>query len=213
MADLLLRNNKTGGLEVYDISNNQLTGAAFIGTVGLDWQFAGIAPVHAAGASDLVLRNVNSGAFEVYDIAGNTLVGAASLGAVGLDWRLGGFAVDPPTDDASGGQLVQAMAAFGGGSGAADSLSTAPLGTDTSQQTFLTTPHACAGTVWSVGARCVASTCPSARRGASSVRRSPAGPTPPHQSPNVNHLALRHNPAVYPLCRPPGIVVWVNANY
>jgi uncharacterized protein YjbI with pentapeptide repeats len=27
---------------MYDINNNQLTGAAFIGTVGLDWQFAGI---------------------------------------------------------------------------------------------------------------------------------------------------------------------------
>jgi hypothetical protein len=33
----------------------------------LEWQYAGIAPVHAVGASDLVLRNVNSGAFEVYD--------------------------------------------------------------------------------------------------------------------------------------------------
>jgi len=40
--------------------------------VGLDWQFAGIGPIHAAGASDLVLRNVNTGQFEVYDIAGNT---------------------------------------------------------------------------------------------------------------------------------------------
>jgi hypothetical protein len=40
---------------------NQLTGAAFIGTVGLDWQFAGIAPIHAPGASDLVLRNANTG--------------------------------------------------------------------------------------------------------------------------------------------------------
>jgi hypothetical protein len=107
----------------------------------LDWQFAGVAPVHAAGASDLVLRNVNSGAFEVYDIAGNTLVGAASLGAVGLDWQLGGFAVDPPTNDASAGQLVQAMAGFGGGSGGADSLSTVPLGADTAQQQFLTMPH------------------------------------------------------------------------
>jgi hypothetical protein len=77
--------------------SNQLTGAAFIGTIGLEWQYAGIASVHAAGASDLVLRNVTSGAFEVYDIAGNTLVGAASLGAVGLDWQVGGFAADPPT--------------------------------------------------------------------------------------------------------------------
>jgi hypothetical protein len=149
-TDLLLRNSKTGGLEVYDINSNHLTGAAFIGTVGLDWQFAGIAPIHAANASDLVLRNVNTGQFEVYDIAGNTLVGAASLGQVGLDWQLGGFAVDPPTGSMGGSdgqlgstsQLVQAMASFGGDSGAADGLNTAPLGADTSQQTFVTTPHA-----------------------------------------------------------------------
>ena len=67
---------------MYDIANNQITGAAFIGTVGLDWQFAGIAPIEAPGASDLVLRNINTGAFEVYDIANNQLTGAASLGAL-----------------------------------------------------------------------------------------------------------------------------------
>jgi len=147
-TDLLLRNNKTGGLEVYNINNNQLTGAAFIGTVGLDWQFAGVGPIHAAGASDLVLRNANTGAFQVYDIAFNSLIGSASLGSVGLDWQVGGIAVDPPT--ASSGsmdgsrqaaQLVQAMAGFGGGGGAADSLSSAPLGADTSQQALLTTPQ------------------------------------------------------------------------
>jgi hypothetical protein len=61
---------------VYNISNNELTGDAFIGTIGLEWQYARIAPVHAVGASDLVLRNVNSGAFEVYDIANDQLTGA-----------------------------------------------------------------------------------------------------------------------------------------
>ena len=117
--------------------------------MGLDWQFAGIAPVHAAGASDLVLRNVNSGAFEAYDIAGNALVGAASLGAVGLDWQLGGFAANSPAgamgssedQPTSNAQLVQAMAGFNGSGGAADASATAPLGADTSQQTFLTTPQ------------------------------------------------------------------------
>jgi hypothetical protein len=114
----------------------------------LDWQFAGIAPVLAAGASDLVLRNVNTGQFEVYDIAGNQLVGAASLGAVGLDWQLGGFAVDPPTASTGSmdglsqvAQLTQAMAGFGGGSDAADNSNTALLGADTSQQPLLTTPQ------------------------------------------------------------------------
>ena len=140
-----MRNSTTGGLEVYDISDNQLTNAAFIGTVGLEWQFAGIGPVHGAGDSDLVLRNVNSGAFEVYDIANNQLTGAAPLGAVGLDWQLGGFAVDPPTSSmgnaGSTSQLVQAMAGFGGGGGAAESLNTAPLGAEASQQPLLTTPQ------------------------------------------------------------------------
>jgi hypothetical protein len=96
-----------------------------------------------------VLRNINTGAFEVYDIANNQITGAAPLGSVGVDWQLGGFAADPPTgsmgssDDqpASNAQLVQAMAGFGGGSGAAIS-NTAPLGADTSQQQLLTTPHA-----------------------------------------------------------------------
>ena len=137
----MLRNGKTGGFEVYNINNNQLTGAAFIGTVGTDWHFAGIAPVHAAGASDLVLRNINTGAFEAYDIAGNTLVGFANLGGVGLDWRLGGFAADPPTASMGGSdstsQLVQAMAGFGGD--ADDDFNGVSLGDDTSQQTFLTT--------------------------------------------------------------------------
>jgi len=96
-----------------------------------------------------VLRNVNTGAFEVYDIANNQLTGAASLGAVGLDWSLGGFAADPPSAStgAMGGssqvaQLTQAMAGFGGGSGAADSLNTAALSAaDASQQPLLTTPQ------------------------------------------------------------------------
>jgi hypothetical protein len=138
-------------LQVYDINNNQLTGTASIAfPVGLDWQFAGVAPVSAPGESDLVLRNFNTGAFQAYNIAGNTLVGSASLGAPGPDWQLGGFAASTPTgsmgstDDqpASNAQLVQSMAGFGGSSGAADGLNAAPLSADTSPQTLLTMPHA-----------------------------------------------------------------------
>ena len=141
----LSRNTNTGGLELYDIANNQITGAAFLGNVGLDWQFAGVAPVHAAGASDLVLRNVNTGAFEVYDIANNQITGAALLGSVGLDWQLGGFApvsTGSPgsmgASDSSNAQLVQAMAGFGGGD-VADGLNTALP--DPSQQPLLATPQ------------------------------------------------------------------------
>jgi hypothetical protein len=90
-----------------------------------------------------VLRNVNTGAFEVYNIAGNTLVGSASLGAAGLDRQLGGFAASSSTgamgsSDNSTAQLVQAMAAFGGGP--ADGLNTLPVPSETSQQTLLASP-------------------------------------------------------------------------
>jgi hypothetical protein len=43
-SDLVLRDSGTGGLEIYNIyniSNNQITGAAFLGSVGLDWQPSG----------------------------------------------------------------------------------------------------------------------------------------------------------------------------
>jgi hypothetical protein len=143
-SDLLLRNINTGGLLLYDIANNQITGAFFLGSVGVDWQFAGVAPISGPSASDLVLRN-NIGAFQVYTIAGNTLVGSASLGAPGPDWQLGGFAAGTSTAsmgtlDGSTSQLVQAMAGFGGG--AADSSNAVPLDAEMSQQTFLTAPHA-----------------------------------------------------------------------
>jgi hypothetical protein len=104
------------------------------------------------------LRNVNTGQFQVYNIANNQITGTALLASVGLDWQLGGFAPTasngfirnsggplasgPQPAAGSTSQLVQAMAGFGGGSGsAADTSATAPLGADTSQQAFLTTPQ------------------------------------------------------------------------
>jgi hypothetical protein len=145
-SDLILRNVNTGQFQVYNIANNQITGSAPLGTVGTDWQFAGVAPIRAAGASDLVLRNVNTGQFQVYNIANNQITGSAPLGTVGTEWQLSGFAPNSQTgaagsSDGSTSQLVQAMAGFGGGSGAGESLNTAPLSTETSQQPLLTTPH------------------------------------------------------------------------
>jgi hypothetical protein len=93
-----LRDSNTGALQIYNINNNRLTGTASIAfPLGADWQFAGVAPISAAGASDLVLRNVNSGEFQVYNIASNSLRSSESLGKVGPNWQLGGFAATTPT--------------------------------------------------------------------------------------------------------------------
>ena len=142
---MMLRNKNTGAFEIYDIKNNAITSASSPGTVGPDFQVAGFGPFHAPGASDMVLRT-NTGEFEVYDIVNNQITTANSLGSVGLDWSVGGFAVDPPTvsgtfTDISNDQLVQAMASFGGGSGAAENLNAAPMGADVPQPTLLTTPQ------------------------------------------------------------------------
>ena len=36
-TDLVLRNKNTGQFEVYNIAQDRITGAAILGTVGLDW--------------------------------------------------------------------------------------------------------------------------------------------------------------------------------
>jgi hypothetical protein len=78
------------------------------------------------------------------------------MDAVGTDWQFNGIAAHNAGAGAAMGnsndqggwiessnsQLVQAMAGFDADSGAADGLNTVALSAETSQQTFLTTPHA-----------------------------------------------------------------------
>src|SRR5262249_61219574 len=91
-SDMILRNATTGALLVYDISNNQITNAAFMGTVGLNWQIVGFGNFGSVpGETDMLMRNTTTGGFEVYNIANNQITSAAFLGTVGLDWQVGGF--------------------------------------------------------------------------------------------------------------------------
>src|SRR5438046_36426 len=79
-SDMLLRNSNNGGLEVYNIANNQITNAAFIGAIGVDWQFSGAGNFSGMpGETDLLLRNSGTGGLEVYDISNNQLTGAAFI--------------------------------------------------------------------------------------------------------------------------------------
>jgi hypothetical protein len=84
---MVLRSASTGGFELYDISNNQITGAAFLGTVGTDWQVMGFGNFSSLSEADMILRNVNNGGVEVYDIANHQVTNAAFMGAVGLNWQ------------------------------------------------------------------------------------------------------------------------------
>src|SRR5258708_22050429 len=87
---MLLRSSSTGGFEVYDISNNNITNAAFLGAVGLNWQAAGFGDFNQDAMTDMLLRNTSTGGFEVYNINNNSIINAAFLATVGLNWQVSG---------------------------------------------------------------------------------------------------------------------------
>jgi hypothetical protein len=142
-GDMMMRNSNSGEFEVYDISDNQVTSATSLGAahpfgLALDWQVVGFGPMNGAGTTGMVVRQTSSGFFEVYGIANNQLTTPTMLGQVGV----GGFApLSAMASMGSNAQLVQAMASFGGSSGAADGSNTVLPSADTQQQPLLTMPQ------------------------------------------------------------------------
>ena len=92
-TDMMLFNSNNGVFEVYDISNNSVTGASEIAQVGSGWGIAGFGDFSTnANETDMMLfTNSNSGVFEVYDISHGTIVSAAEIAQVGLGWQVAGF--------------------------------------------------------------------------------------------------------------------------
>ena len=89
---MLMRNSNTGVFELYDIRNNQITSAAPVGQVGLEWSVAGFGDFSGhANETDMLMRNSNTGVFELYDISNNQITSAAPVGQVGLEWSVAGF--------------------------------------------------------------------------------------------------------------------------
>jgi hypothetical protein len=101
---MIMGNTVSGGLQVYDIDHNQITGTAFLGAVGSDWRVSGVGNFSSVpGESDLIMRNTTTGGLQVYNIANNQIVGSAFLGTVGLDWQFAGVA---PVQGAGTSDLV-----------------------------------------------------------------------------------------------------------
>jgi hypothetical protein len=65
----VLRNVNTGAFEVYDIANNQLTGAANLGQIGLGWQLGGFAADPPTGSA-AAMGDSSQGAQLVQAMAG-----------------------------------------------------------------------------------------------------------------------------------------------
>ena len=83
-----MRNNNTGQFEIYDISNNQITSAAPMGQVGLEWSVVGFGDFSGnANETDMLMRNNNTGAFEIYDISNNQITRPRRWGRSGWNGR------------------------------------------------------------------------------------------------------------------------------
>jgi hypothetical protein len=90
-ADMILRHGSDGKYEIYDIGQNRLLAAYYLGQVGTDWNFYGLGGFFGKDTTDMMLRNYTTGGLEVYDISNNKITNAAFLGTIGLDWLLMGY--------------------------------------------------------------------------------------------------------------------------
>ncbi len=89
---MLMRNSNTGTFEIYDIKGNNITFAASMGQVGLEWTIAGFGDFSGnPNETDMLMRNSSTGTFEIYDISNNSITFAASMGQVGLEWAIASF--------------------------------------------------------------------------------------------------------------------------
>ena len=82
----------SGALELYDISNNNITNTVAMGQVGTEWAVSGFGDFSSKpGETDMLMRGSNTGQFEVYDISNNTITFSSGMGQVGLEWQVAGF--------------------------------------------------------------------------------------------------------------------------
>jgi hypothetical protein len=90
-ANMVLREAGNGQYEIYNLGNNSILAAYWLGQVGTDWAFVTLGGFSGSDTSDMMLRNSTTGAFQVYDINNNNISSAAALGTVGLNWQVAGF--------------------------------------------------------------------------------------------------------------------------
>ncbi len=82
----------SGALELYDISNNNITNTVAMGQVGTEWSVSGFGDFSGnPGETDMLMRGNANGQFEVYDISNNSITFSSGMGQVGPEWTVAGF--------------------------------------------------------------------------------------------------------------------------
>jgi len=85
-ADILWR-NVSGEVYIMLMNGLQVIGQGSPGTLGNDWQIAGVGDFNGDGKSDILWRN-NSGEVSIWLMNGTSAISKNSLGIIGNDWRI-----------------------------------------------------------------------------------------------------------------------------
>jgi hypothetical protein len=87
-ADLIWRHSTTGQVYVWLMNGTRVNGYGSLGTVGLQWQIAGVGDVDGDGSADLIWRHSTTGQVDIWLLNGTSIKGGGSLGTADLQWQI-----------------------------------------------------------------------------------------------------------------------------
>ncbi|MFH1215646.1 MAG: FG-GAP-like repeat-containing protein [Pseudomonadota bacterium] len=88
-TDILLRNNSTGQLWMYEMNGATITQSTNVGALNPAWQTAGIADFNGDAKNDILFRNTTTGQLWLYTMNGNVVIASQSIGGLNLAWVVG----------------------------------------------------------------------------------------------------------------------------
>jgi hypothetical protein len=89
--DILWQNTQTGEVDIWFMNGASVASAVDLGTVGHDWQIAGIADFNGDGKSDILWQNTANGNFEIWIMNGSSYSGYG-FASPGSQWSITGAA-------------------------------------------------------------------------------------------------------------------------
>jgi hypothetical protein len=86
--DILLRNDTTGQVYLYNMENGKVASGTNIATFGTDWNVDGVGDFNNDGLSDIALKNTATGQFYLLLTDQGGGYTGSSLGTIGTDWSI-----------------------------------------------------------------------------------------------------------------------------
>lgn len=91
-SDILMQNKINGGVFIWNITDNNVSGAGFVGSVGVnsDWEIKDTGYFNNDNYSDILWQNANTGEVAIWNIVNNAVSNAGFVGSVGSksNWEI-----------------------------------------------------------------------------------------------------------------------------